>query len=89
MLDKEEIKLEICKLFEALGIFDIESQESKLEEEMDSLQFISLICDLEDKYGISFLDEELLIDNYKDTREFVDFVTEKILKLNNQENTTL
>lgn len=83
MLSKEEIKRDVYEVFDAIGIIWEENQRSNIEEEMDSLQFISLICDLEDKYGIIFSDEEILIQNYGGIESFVELVSDKILSLNN------
>ena len=47
-------------------------------DDFDSLQFIALICDLEEKYGISITEEELILDNYENLNQFVDLVVRKI-----------
>ncbi len=83
MLSKEEIQRDVYEVFSALGIVLEENQKNNIEDEMDSLQFISLICDLEDKYGIVFSDDEILLQNYEGIESFVDLVSDKILALNN------
>ena len=49
---------------------------------IDSLSFIGLIVELEDKYGIEFEYEELNIYTYSDVGEFADEVESRIKNKN-------
>ena len=79
MLNEIELKQQVTELFGGVGVFlDSEVGKEAITTEMDSLQFISLICDIEEKFGVTFSDEELVIEDYSSINEFIDIVMLKI-----------
>lgn len=71
---------EIIELMKNVGVHIDNQTSEEIYEDIDSLQFVALICDIEDKYGINLTDEELLLDNYENWGEFIKFIEEKISK---------
>ncbi|WP_370750698.1 acyl carrier protein [Eubacterium sp.] len=76
-IDKEIIKLifEIGELSNNIGLdtaFD--------EIELDSIEFITIIVEVETNYEIEFDDENMLINNYRSIGDFVEYVKKKITK---------
>lgn len=76
-IDKEIIKLifEIGELSDNIGLdtaFD--------EIELDSIEFITIIVEVETNYEIEFDDENMLINNYRSIGDFVEYVKKKITK---------
>jgi acyl carrier protein len=75
----EEIRAEVIQMFSDVGVvIDDNTNADVVADDFDSLQFIALICDLEEKYGISITEEELILDNYENLNQFVDLVVRKI-----------
>ena len=75
----EEIRAEVIQMFSDVGVvIDDNTNADVVADDFDSLQFIALICDLEEKYGISIAEEELILDNYENLNQFVDLVVRKI-----------
>lgn len=74
----EEIKYELIEMINNVGVDIKENDFLDLQTVMDSLQFVALICDIEERYGIQFIENELLMDNYKTFIEFVNYVVHKI-----------
>ena len=75
----EEIRAEVIHMFSDVGVvIDDNTNADVVADDFDSLQFIALICDLEEKYGISITEEELILDNYENLNQFVDLVVRKI-----------
>ena len=75
----EEIRAEVIQMFSDVGVvIDDNTNADVVADDFDSLQFIALICDLEEKYGISITEEELILDNYENLIQFVDLVVRKI-----------
>lgn len=76
---KEDINLKesILGLINDVGVDIDENEEIRIE--MDSLQFVSLICDLEGTFDIVFSDEELLPEKYQNINEFITYVENKII----------
>ena len=74
----EEIRAEVIQMFSDVGVvIDDNTNADVVADDFDSLQFIALICDLEEKYGISITEEELILDNYENLNQFVDLVGRK------------
>ena len=76
-IDKEIIQLifEIGELSDNIGLdtaFD--------EIELDSIEFITIIVEVETNYEIEFDDENMLINNYRSIGDFVEYVKKKITK---------
>ena len=76
-IDKEIIKLifEIGELSDNIGLdtaFD--------EIELDSIEFITIIVEVETNYEIEFDEENMLINNYRSIGDFVEYVKKKITK---------
>ena len=76
-IDKEIIKLifEIGELSDNIGLdtaFD--------EIELDSIEFITIIVEVETNYEIEFDDKNMLINNYRSIGDFVEYVKKKITK---------
>ena len=76
-IEKEIIKLifEIGELSNNIGLdtaFD--------EIELDSIEFITIIVEVETNYEIEFDDENMLINNYRSIGDFVEYVKKKITK---------
>lgn len=76
-IDKEIIKLifEIGELSNNIGLdtaFD--------EIELDSIEFITIIVEVETNYEIEFDDENMLINNYRSIGDFIEYVKKKITK---------
>ncbi|MCI9488755.1 MAG: acyl carrier protein [Dorea sp.] len=76
---KEDINLKesILGLINDVGVDIDENEEIRIE--MDSLQFVALICDLEGTFDIVFSDEELLPEKYQNINEFITYVENKII----------
>ena len=75
----EEIRAEVIQMFSDVGVvIDDNTNADVVADDFDSLQFIALICDLEEKYGISITEEELILDKYENLNQFVDLVVRKI-----------
>ena len=75
----EEIRAEVIQMFSDVGVvIDDNTNADVVADDFDSLQFIALICDLEEKYGISITEEELTLDNYENLNQFMDLVVRKI-----------
>lgn len=76
---KEDINLKesILGLINDVGMDIDENEEIRIE--MDSLQFVALICDLEGTFDIVFSDEELLPEKYQNINEFITYVENKII----------
>ena len=75
----EEIRAEVIQMFSDVGVvIDDNTNADVVADDFDSLQFIALICDIEEKYGISITEEELILDNYENLNQFVDLVVRKI-----------
>lgn len=82
MLERDDIVKKIYTLFNEIGV-DVQhdGNAGRIDEVMDSLQFISLICDLEETFGISFEDDEIVAEKYNDISDFVELILKKILTL--------
>lgn len=76
------MKEEILKVINDVGV-NLEGDE-EISVEMDSLQFIAVICDLETKFEIVFSDDELSPDKYINVNEFIQCVEKKIILKRNR-----
>lgn len=81
----EEIRAEVIELFSNVGVETGFEDASFVQDELDSLQFISLVCDLEEKYGISFSDGEIVLDENETMGELIEMITDKICKAGREE----
>lgn len=75
IISKEIINIitEIGELSESIGLntrFD--------EIELDSLKFIAIVVEIERFYKFEFEDENMLLKNYQNISDFVEYVTKKI-----------
>lgn len=86
MLDRENVKKQVLEMLGAIGVDLEENNDEHIVVELDSLQFISLICDLEEKYGIRFTEEELIMGKYESLNMFIDVVVAKIVETENNSN---
>ncbi|WP_138373774.1 MULTISPECIES: phosphopantetheine-binding protein [Oscillospiraceae] len=73
---------EILEVINNVGV-NLEGEE-EISIEMDSLQFVALICDLESKFEIVFSDDELFSDKYANVNEFIQCVERKIVLKRNK-----
>lgn len=48
---------------------------------LDSIEFITIIVEVESNYEIEFDDENMLISNYQSIGDFVEYVKKKIAKV--------
>lgn len=82
----EKIKNEVINLI--YDVFKDQGYETNIIEYvdlvddmgMDSITFISIIVELEEKFNITISDDVLLIDNFKKIDNIVDIVNKEILK---------
>lgn len=69
------IQNEICKIVENLLEIDSVSTDKTLEElEVDSIIFIRLVVECEQRFHIEFEDEMLLISKFPDLKSFIEYV---------------
>ncbi len=74
------IREEIIQMIENVGV-DIEiSDNNDLHAEMDSLQFVALICDIENTYNISFDLHKLSTESFNNIDEFIEYTVDLISK---------
>lgn len=74
------IREEIIQMIENVGV-DIEiSDNNNLHVEMDSLQFVALICDIENTYNISFDLYKLSTESFNNIDEFIEYTVDLISK---------
>lgn len=77
-IDKEIVKL----LFEIGELSDNINLNTTFDEiELDSIEFITIIVEVESNYEIEFDDENMLISNYQSIGDFVEYVKKKIAKV--------
>lgn len=50
------------------------------EIELESINFITIIVEIEDHFEIEFDDENMILSNYQTVGEFVNYVENKIIK---------
>lgn len=81
MLGRENVKKQVLEMLGSIGVDLEESNDESINVELDSLQFISLICDLEEKYGIRFEEDELIMEKYESMNAFIDVVVDKIAEI--------
>ena len=76
-IDKEIIKLifEIGELSDNIGL-----DTDFVDIELDSIEFITIIVEVETNYEIEFDDENMLINNHRSIGDFVEYVKKKITK---------
>lgn len=76
----DQISNEIMAIINEVGdlniIIDLQSKFSELL--LDSIQFITIIVEVETKYDIEFEDEYMIYNKFLNIKEFVDYVKEKI-----------
>ena len=76
-IDKEIVKL----IFEIGELSDNINLNTTFDEiELDSIEFITIIVEVETNYEIEFDDENMLINNYRSIGDFVEYVKKKITK---------
>ncbi len=69
------IQNEICQIVEGLLEIDSVSPDKTLEElEVDSIIFIRLVVECEQRFHIEFEDEMLLISKFPDLKSFIEYV---------------
>ena len=78
-IEQEIVKLmiEVGELTDNIGL-----DTTFKEIEIESLNFITIIVEIEDNFGIEFDDENMLTSNYKTVGDFVNYV-ENIIKIKN------
>ncbi len=67
------IEQSLLNIFEQKGIFLSETEKDN-ELEMDSIQFISLIVEIESAFSISIADEDLLFDKFSTFNSFLRYI---------------
>lgn len=55
----------------------LSDEDNLVENGLDSLNFVKLIVDLEEEYGVTIEDEELLIENFNSVKDIVKYLREK------------
>lgn len=76
-IDKEIIKL-ICEIGELSDNINLNTTFDEIE--LDSIEFITIIVEVESNYEIEFDDENILISNYQCIGDFVEYVKKKTAK---------
>ena len=77
-IDKEIVKL----IFEIGELSDNINLNTTFDEiELDSIEFITIIVEVESNYEIEFDDENMLISNYQRIGDFVEYVKKKIAEV--------
>ncbi len=72
------IQNEICQIVEGLLEIDSVSPDKTLKElEVDSIIFIRLVVECEQRFHIEFEDEMLLISMFPDLKSFIEYVQTK------------
>jgi len=81
-----DIKTNLIKIIDSLGIYvddiDISGDFDLREYIIDSLQFISMIVEIENEFDIEFPDDLLLYDNLKSFYAFTELLQTIILEDN-------
>lgn len=70
-----EIRMLLMDVFKQNG-YSIADENDSAQLELDSLQFISILCDVENEFGISIPDEYMTGENLSTFCDFVKLVTE-------------
>lgn len=86
-----DVEKSLLGIFEEKGIFLSENEKDD-ELEMDSLQFISIVVDMENVFSIIVDDEDLMADKFKTFNSFLKYVEVRIAQpseLNDDERLTL
>ena len=86
-----DVEKSLLGIFEEKGIYLSENEKDD-ELEMDSLQFISIVVDMENVFSIIVDDEDLMADKFKTFNSFLKYVEVRIAQppeLNDDERLTL
>lgn len=74
MFSREKVKSKLFEIADGLGIVD-ESEEKKITVEgMDSIQFISMIVEIEECFDIEVPDEFLVPEFFEDEEHLIDII---------------
>lgn len=75
MFSRQEIRDKIYELLDEVGAFEINSDgNKKLISDMDSIQWISLIVEIEECFGIEIPDEYLVTEFFESEEHVIDVV---------------
>lgn len=78
MLSSEKVKSQLFEIADGIGLVD-ENEEQKLNvEEMDSIQFISLIVEIEESFDIEVPDEYLVPELFENEEHLVDIIIQLV-----------
>jgi methoxymalonate biosynthesis acyl carrier protein len=79
MTDRKTIESELASLFSKQLNLDVPSPETDLVDTglLDSLKFVELLADLEQRFGMRISPKDLEIDNFRSTAKIVEFVASR------------
>ena len=82
--NKMNVEEKLINLFEDKGIY-LSEQEKNDPLELDSIQFISIIVDIEQVYCIKIDDDYLMSDNFKTFNDYL-LIVQTVLSKSNETN---
>lgn len=81
MLSREEIKIELNRIMDELGLIEETEEEKRVNfGELDSIQIISAIVEIEECFDIEIPDEYLVAEFFEDDNHIVDVIVELMEK---------
>lgn len=75
-----DIRNEICKIFVENNVSEEQIDDETLLREVgiNSLSFIKIAVEIENRFNVSFPEEKLLLDEFDNFRSLLDYVSELI-----------
>lgn len=81
MLSREEIKIELNRIMDEMGLIEETEEKKRVSfEELDSIQIISAIVEIEECFDIEIPDEYLVAEFFEDDNHIVDVIVELMEK---------
>lgn len=74
MLSREEVKSKLFEIVDGHGFVDENEKKKITVEEMDSIQFISMIVEIEECFDIEIPDKYLVPESFEDDEHMVDII---------------
>lgn len=80
MLNRQEIKNKLYELLDEIGVIETDEEGNQaLLGSMDSIQFISLIVEIEECFNIEIPDEYLVTELFENDEHMIDII-EQLMK---------
>ena len=81
MLSREEIKIELNRIMDELGLIEETETQKRINfGELDSIQIISAIVEIEECFDIEIPDEYLVAEFFEDDNHIVDVIVDLMEK---------